>query len=472
VTTALFSLLHLLGLLAALHAILKSSTPQGAVGWSIALVAFPAVVLPLYLVFGSTHFGGYVEVLRTGTLAEHSDKIAEILEQVVEYQHQANPAQCASVNVLQKLARMPFLDSCRAELLIDGQATYRRMHEELAKAREYILVLYYKVLDDESGRAFRDHLMERSRQGIRVYFVFDELGSAGIRGSFLRRLRAAGVKAFPFRTARGFRHSLQLNFRNHRKILVVDGKVALVGGLNIGDRYLGRSRHFGPWRDTHVVLEGPAVMGVQLVFAEDYYWATGGTLPEVSWRPQIPEPGTLACTYLSSGPADRLKVGLLFFLECIGAARTRLWLATPYFIPDSSILNALRMADLRGVEVRILIPPGRYEPGMRLAALSFLAELRDTGIKLYEYPGYNHSKVMLVDDWLSWVGSSNLDSRSLRLNFEGNFVALGADFGGQVKRMLEEDFAHSTPLNLGDLNKIGLLTRLGSRLLRLLAPVL
>ncbi|MBS2037012.1 cardiolipin synthase [bacterium] len=465
-------MLHLLGLIAALHALLKSSTPQGAVAWTLGLCTYPAFVLPLYLIFGCTHFGGYVEVLRAGALADESQKFGPLFERLAEHEHQPGPDRRATVNVLQRLSRMPFLDSCQAELLIDGQATYGRIRLEIDKAREYVLVLYYKVIDDAAGRAFGEQLMAKAREGIRVYFIYDELGSPGLQRAFVRKLRDAGVKAWPFRTARGFRHSLQFNFRNHRKLVVVDGKVALVGGMNIGDRYLGLSRHFGSWRDTHIVLTGPAVMSVQLVFVEDYHWATGGSLPDVSWVPTACQNGPVTCTYLSSGPADRLNVGVLFYLECILAARSRIWLTSPYFVPDPAILNALKLADLRGVEVRILLPPGHFEPAMRLAALSFLAELRGTGIQLYEYSGYNHSKVMLVDDWLAWVGSSNLDNRSLRLNFEGNLIALGKEFVAQVREMLERDFAEATRLDLEDLARAGLLTLLGSRVARLLAPIL
>ncbi|MFN8613080.1 MAG: cardiolipin synthase [Vulcanimicrobiota bacterium] len=463
---------HVLGMIAAVHALLKSSTPQGAVAWTLGLCTYPVFVLPLYLIFGCTHFGGYVEVLRAGTPAYRSQKLGPIFEHLTDYEYQPAPDRRMPVTVLQRLSRMPFLNSCQAELLLDGDATYHRLGLEIDKARNYLLVLYYKVINDGTGRAFAERLIAKARQGVRVYFVYDELGSSTIQGAFVEKLREAGVKAWPFRTARGFRHRLQFNFRNHRKMVIVDGKVALVGGMNIGDRYLGLSHHFGSWRDTHVLLAGPAVIGVQLVFVEDYHWATGGSLPEVSWVPTACANGPVTCSYLSSGPADALNVGVLFYLECILAARSRVWLASPYFVPDPAVLNALKLADLRGVEIRILLPPGHYEPAMRLAALSFLAELRGSGIQFYEYSGYNHSKVMLVDDWLCWVGSTNLDNRSLRLNFEGNLIALGGDFATNVRDMLERDFARATRLDLEQLGRPGLLTLLGSRVARLFAPIL
>jgi cardiolipin synthase len=462
--------LHALGLLAALHAILKSSTPQGAMAWSAALIAFPAFVLPFYLVFGSTHFEGYVNPFQEGLLG-HSQETTSVLGALSEFRHLSHGPKTATLSVLEQLSRNPFTGSCKVELLVDGADTYRRMHQEIEKAQDYLLVLFYKVVDDRCGRDLKQLLIEKARQGVRVYFVFDELGSTTIRGHYVRELRQAGIKAWAFRTSRGWRHSLQWNFRNHRKIVVVDGKVALVGGLNVADKYLGLSPIYGPWRDTHVVLEGPAVMGVQLAFSEDYYWASRGQLPTVCWKPSEGG-GDLACNYLTSGPADSVSVGLLFYLETIHAARQRLWLASPYFAPDPAIMHALKLADMRGVDVRILIPPARYEPHMRLAALSFLPDLRNTGIQLYEYPTYNHSKVMLVDDWLSWVGSSNLDNRSLRLNFEGNLMVAGQSFASQMQEMFERDFRLARRLDLDELGRFGILTRLGTKVARLFLPVL
>ena len=463
--------LHGLALLAALHAILKSSTPQGAIAWSLALLALPMVVLPLYLLFGSTHFEGYVNPLRAGSLVQ-TDVLVSALRSLDEQRPPDWEELEPRLRVLNRLARTPFTGGNRVDLLVDGSETYRRIHAEIEKAESYLLVLFYKVVDDRAGRELKKLLIRKALQGVKVYFVFDEFGSRTIQGAYLRDLRQAGIEAWPFRTAQGWRHSLQLNFRNHRKIVVVDGKVALVGGMNIADKYLGLSPLYGSWRDTHVALQGPAVLGVQLAFTEDYYWATRGAIPEVSWQPQSAPAGSLVCTYLSTGPVDSQPLGLMFYLECIQAARQRLWLASPYFAPDSSLVNALRIAALRGVEVKILIPPGHFEPHMRLAALSYLPELKGTGIQLYEYPNYNHSKVLLVDDWLAWVGSSNLDNRSLRLNFEGNLVVVGREFALQMERMLRRDLGLARHLDRDELGRFGPVTRLGTKIARLFLPLL
>ncbi len=463
---------HGIGAAAAIHAMLKSSTPQIAYTWAVALVALPWLAIPLYVLFGSRHFDDYVNPLRSGSLFQ-SRTTEDILRQASSIPtHLPAAEQRATLSVLQKLCRVHFSQGNQVELLVDGLATYQRMTDEIMAAQEYVLVLFYKIVDDEAGRNLQQLLCHKAQQRVKVYLVFDEFGSHTLKDRFLGPLRKAGVQCWPFRTASGWRNKLQLNFRNHRKIVVVDGSVALVGGLNVADKYLGKSSFYGAWRDTHTVLRGPAVLAVQLAFAEDYFWASAGQIPDLQWAPRLSDQENFGCTYLSFGPTDNLPKGLMLYLECIHAARHRLWLASPYFLPDPSILNALRMAVMRGVDVRVLLPPGRYEPIMRWAMHSLNSEMRNSGIRFFEYPTYNHSKVMLVDDWFAWVGSSNLDNRSLRLNFEGNLLVADGKFAGQMAKMLEADFQKSTPLDLRELNRMTLKTRFACKLTRLLQPLL
>lgn len=469
----LLPLVHLAGLAAAAHAVLTARTPSAAIAWGLGLVTFPYLGLPLYLTVGRDRFNGYVQAVRAGTLGHDHPEVSQFLAAMAAHRHAPAPEQAEPVRVLERLARIPFTEPCHVELLVDGEATYARMLAEIDAARDYVLVEFFIVNDDGAGRALQAAMIRKAREGVQVLFVYDEMGSQAIEGAYVRELREAGVDARPFYTTRGFWNQLQLNFRNHRKIVVADGRVALVGGLNVGDEYLGKSRHYGPWRDTHTAVRGPAVMGVQMVFCEDWFWATGGEVPDnLRWEPEAAPEGGMAATYLASGPSDATDVAVLFLMECITAAQKRLWLASPYFVPDPSIVDALKLAALRGVDVRILVPPGRFEYHMFLAALSYIPELQGTGISLFVYPGYNHSKVMLVDDWLAWVGSANLDNRSLRLNFEGNLLVAGRTFAEQVAEMLRRDFARARPLHLRDLNRVPVLTHLLSRFVRLFSPIL
>src|SRR5207244_2541871 len=205
------------------------------------------------------------------------------------------------------------------------------------------------------------------------------------------------------------------NFRNHRKIVVVDGRDAYVGGLNVGDEYLGRSARFGAWRDTHVAISGPAVKAVQISFVDAWHWSTG-EVPQLDWSVEPKKCGGKAVLVMPSGPVDRLDTCTLFFVHAIQSARRRLWIASPYFVPDAAILVALQLAVLRGVDVRIMLPS---KPDHRLPWLASFSYLKDTlpwGVKMYRYQdGFLHQKVLLIDDDLASVGTANLDMRSLRL---------------------------------------------------------
>ncbi|HEX4385686.1 MAG TPA: phospholipase D-like domain-containing protein, partial [Myxococcales bacterium] len=348
---ALAFLLHALGMATAVHAVLKTRTSQGAIAWAFGLVTLPYVSLPLYWVFGRDRFMGYVNARR-----EEGEQIASLRKSLA-----AKTLDAASVpagdpalyGVFDQLAHMPFVTGNRARLLVDGQATFDAIFAAIDAAKSYVLVQFFIVHDDLIGRELQKRLVAKALTGVRVYFLYDEIGSHSLPRRYLRELREAGVQARPFLTSRDFRNRFQINFRNHRKIVVVDGRSACVGGHNVGDEYLGRSRRFGHWRDTHVLVEGPAVIAVQLSFVDDWHWSTGD-VPDLSWVPEIS--GTQAALVLPSGPVDRLGTCTLFFVHAIQSAKQRVWITSPYFVPDSAIVFALQLAVLRGVDVRIMLP--------------------------------------------------------------------------------------------------------------------
>ncbi|RLB67353.1 MAG: cardiolipin synthase, partial [Deltaproteobacteria bacterium] len=268
---------------------------------------------------------------------------------------------------------------------------------------------------------------------------------------YINEMLSAGIDAHSFDSTRGRRNRFQLNFRNHRKIVVVDGKTGWIGGHNVGDEYLGKDPKFGPWRDTHVKITGPAVLELQVCFLEDYRWATD-TIPEVSWE-AVPAPGDdTAVLILPSGPADRLETASLMYQQAIHSAQRRIWIASPYFVPDESVLSALQLAALRGVEVRILIPDVSDSKLSYYSAYAFASDLLREGIEIYRYlPGFLHEKVFLVDDRLTGIGTANFDNRSFRLNFE--VTALIVEQGKTtraVERMFEADFAESEKMTIED----------------------
>lgn len=247
--------------------------------------------------------------------------------------------------------------------------------------------------------------------------------------------------------------------------------MAYVGGHNVGDEYLGKDPVLSPWRDTHVEMRGPIVQCVQVPFVEDWNWATGET-PELNWDPEGAEGGDVGAACIPTGPADPLETGTLCFLQAINSAEDRLWIVSPYFIPDAQLMSALQLAALRGVDVRILIPQNPDHLHVYLSGISYLEEAEEAGVRIYRYqPGFLHQKVWLIDDYASIVGTANLDNRSMRLNFEITMLILSKDFASEVESMLETDFSKSKLAASAEYTERALPFRFLVRVCRLLAPV-
>jgi cardiolipin synthase len=326
--------------------------------------------------------------------------------------------------------------------------------------------------DDGLGRRMQRALIEKAQSGVRVYVLYDEVGSQGLPDSYVDELRAAGVKVSSFNPTQGARNRFQLNFRNHRKMVVVDGISGWVGGHNVGDEYLGLDPEFSPWRDTHVRLEGPVVIQLQTVILGDWYWATRD-LPKLNSTPQQADGGNVRAMILPSSPTQRLETAGLFFVTALHSAKKRVWLSAPYFVPDEAVLKALELAALRGVDVRVITTGKGDSTAVFLAAFHYIEVLRGLGIKFYAYkPGFLHEKVMLVDDEISTVGTANFDNRSFRLNFEVTAIVIDKDFAKDMETMFEQDFAHAEPIDPEQLDKKPFWWRLAVNVSRLAAPVL
>ena len=468
---ALVTVLHLLGLAMAVVALLNARTPQGAIAWSLFLTMFPMLGLPIYFVFGERRFVGYLRARREGR------QPLQALAQAVAARHlPALKAEFApeeqDLAVFEALAAMPFVRGNRARLLVNGEATFEAIFAGIDAARDYLLVQFYIVRDDAIGRALQARLIARARDGVRIHFMYDAIGSFELPERYLAALREAGIAVQPFhgRTHRNPRR-YQLNFRNHRKIVVADGRQAWVGGHNVGDEYLGRDPALSPWRDTHVELNGPAALGLQLAFLEDWHAMTG-EIPDLDWEAQ-PDPADQRVLVLPSGPADEVETCGLMFAEIIHMARRRLWIVSPYFVPDDTIVSALQLAALRGVDVRLMIPEKADHRLVHMAGFAYLDELLPLGIRIFRYhEGFLHQKAFLMDDSLAGVGTANLDNRSFRLNFEMFLLFADAGFVDATEAMLEEDFRHCRELSLAEFEHRLWPFRLGARVARLFAPVL
>lgn len=460
--------LYLFGIIHILHAIMHTRTSQGTIAWVVSLLTMPFLAIPLYWLLGRNKFSGYVRA-RRGNDTKLRQLAADIYKRFRRFSVEL-PEENVFERVAEELGGLPFTRGNGVDLLIDGEETFDRLFTEIAAAGKYICVNFYIVKNDKVGGKFQRALIERAKAGVKVYFLFDEIGSHKLSSGFLKELRNAGVECESFGSNRYWWSRLQLNFRNHRKLVVIDGKQTFIGGLNVGDEYLGRDKQYGNWRDTHLLLSGPAVEAAQLVFMEDWFWACD-RVPDLSWDVEPAAEDQIAAV-IPTGPADTLDSWKLLVSEAANTAREKLWIASPYFVPDEGVMVTLQLAALRGVDVRIMLPNRADHLLVWLSGFSYYEQAIPQGVKLFRYQrGFLHQKVMLIDDKMATVGTANLDNRSFRLNFEITVFVSDQKFIMEVDEMLRHDFSACIEAKLEEYSGRSFLFRAACRVARLMSPL-
>lgn len=471
----LFSVLtviaYSLGILSSYHVIMSDRSSHAAIAWSVILCTFPFIALPFYWILGRTRFNGYVDARRTrdletsqiilDTLAKLPDSLLGA-EELVPDQH-----------VMEKLAAMPYTHLNQLDLLETGEKTFAAIFAEMRAAEHYILIQFYIYRDDGLGRNLIQEIARACQRGVKVYVLYDEIGCTRLKSRYFRDMRAVGAMVSGFRTTSGRNNRFQINFRNHRKIVLLDGKTAFVGGHNVGDEYLGKNPRMGQWRDTHCMLKGPAVLAVQLSFISDWYWAQKKVPKGLHWEPQPAPERNERVLVVPSGPSDNVETWKMVLLQCIRQADEKLWLVSPYFVPDDDVVSCLQLAALRGVDIRIMLPGRPDQYMVWWASFSLMNQLEMPNISFYRYqPGFLHQKVVLVDDELAIVGTANADHRSFALNFEISLLGIDPDFIYKVEAMLIEDFSHCKQVGSEEYTDRSIFFRFASKVSRLMAPIL
>ncbi len=463
---------HVVGFSHSMSAIKDTRTPQGAIAWAISLNTFPYVAVPAYWIFGHDDFDSYISARSAGI-----DEVRPLAETLIaEIKEVALPPSDSNdlMQTLGNLSSLPVTTGNHADLLIDGEETFRAIFEAIDSAEKYILLQSYIIRADTLGTRLKQRLIEKAEAGVKVYVLYDDYGSFDLDEAFAADLEAAGARVNSFMNLEGKANRFQLNFRNHRKIAVIDGKTAFIGGHNFGDEYLGEHEVLTPWRDSHMRLTGPVVTCVQLPFVEDWRWATGEIPPDLDWDIVSPDdaPGEMHAVCIPSGPADPVETCAMFYQAAIHAAKERIWITTPYFVPDNAIVQALQLASIRGVDVKILIPQLNDSQLVHYSSFSYLEEMETTGVEVWRFnDGFLHQKVMLIDDDVTAIGSSNLDNRSFRLNFEVNVAIKDTGFASEVEAMLTRDFKNSHQTGAEVLERKSEFFKLKVRVARLLAPI-
>lgn len=449
--------------------ILERRSPVATFAWISVLAWLPIVGIAVYYFFGPRRLRR--RKMRLQASAKRIARAARAFDDQVDDARWSGLARAAM-----SLGEAPPLRARAIEVFTDGDALYDAIEKAIDAATEHVHLEYYIFDGDEIGARIRDALIRACKRKVEVRLLLDGIGSVSLASAFVRPLEQVGGQVAFFNPVSGFRPRMA-NFRTHRKIVICDGRVGFTGGMNVTREHSVRCLGDHAWRDTHMRFEGPSVAALQRVFLPDWYFASGIAEDENAVR-FFPEPEPLEgdaslLQVVSSGPdKDIFAVHQLLF-GAIAQAQERIWLTTPYFVPDEPTLAALIGAGLRRVDVRILVPARSDNRLADMAARSYFPELARAGVKIYEYtPHMLHAKTMLVDEDLAIIGTANFDNRSFRLNFEVVAAAFSRETNEELARIFEKDLTESSLVRVRDIREKGLVERFGESCARLLSPLL
>ncbi len=452
---------------------IENRHPTQTLTWLVVLGAFPFLGFIFYLLFGRNY------------RKEKMYKKKYILDKETYNKYEPGPKdmnpemfglyQEKHVQLAQRIGNSAISFSSETKVLSNGQETFGEILRWLKTAKHHIHMEYYIVRHDDIGNQIKDVLIVRAKEGVKVRFLYDAVGAWQLSNQYIKELKEAGIEVVPFGPVKIPFLNNKFNFRNHRKIIVIDGNIGFVGGLNIGDEYLGKNPAFGFWRDTHLFVKGEAVRTLQLIFLQDWYYMTNDdflTPGYLSPEPVI-EINDGGVQMIAGGPDNELSVLKNLFFSMITSAQESVWVASPYFIPDEDIFSSLKIAALSGIDVRLLVP---HKPDKRIvfhASRSYFPELLEAGVRIYEYQkGFMHSKIVIVDNELASIGTSNMDMRSFHLNFEVNAFLYKTN---STKSLVEEylnDLEDSFELSHEEFQKRHMGYRILESTSRLMSPLL
>lgn len=458
---ALIIAVYLGGLILALMSVFESRTPQGTMAWMLSLTFIPFISIPIFLLCGKRKIDDYQmldnELIEIKNLSDAS------VSSFKEDKRFLDPDKLIFEE------RSPFLKGNSIDLLVNGDEIFPEMISSIKLAKKYIFLQMYIFRTDEIGSLIIDSLIQKSLEGVEVYILYEKI-RINMSEKHLRDMRKSGIHLGEFSPIKI--NKLQFNFRNHRKLLIIDGVIGFFGGINIGDDYLGRYPHIGFWRDSNLKISGPILNLAQFDFIKD--WRFSQKYPiTVDLNFCNKSFGESRILFLSTSPDEERPINLLQHIELILMAKKRLWIANPYVIPPQGLIDALTIASMKGVDVRIIIPKNNDSRLVSLA-MEFQSELLVTsGIKLYKFtPGMMHQKIILVDDKLAMVGTSNLDFRSMLVNFENTIITDDQELIKNLDLCFREDFKKSQELDDTYFSSFTIYRRLAARLVNSVAPIL
>ncbi|MGU9410656.1 cardiolipin synthase [Clostridium perfringens] len=456
-TTFLYLAFIINVILSVIIVVLERKQPEKTIAWLLILTLLPPIGLILYIFLGRNWKRNK---LNDRTNPKINDLISPILDEYPEKQY---------VPLMELLAfnsDSPIFVNNDIKIYKDGVEKFKDLKEELLKAKHHIHLEYYIVNSDEIGNEIKDILIKKALEGVKVRFIIDKVGSSSLKRSYIKDLKKAGVSVvmYSYFLAPLLKViNTQINYRNHRKIVVIDGQVGFLGGINIGDEYLGRNKKFGYWRDTHLMIKGDFVLALQAVFLDDFITIEKAnnsyTFYDKEFVKYFPEnivaKERVLMQLVKSGPDSTFPAIMQSILKMIMTARENIYITTPYFVPPSSIIEALRIASLSGVDVKIIFPEKSDHFMVNKASKSYLAELMDCGIEVYFYDksSFIHSKTMTIDGKICTLGTANMDIRSFELNYEINTVIYDKEITCKLDALFFEDLLKSRHFKIEEYEK-------------------
>lgn len=445
----------------------ENRNPIKTVAWILAVMFLPVIGIIWYAVFGQDSTKKHLISKRM--YSKLKKRPLDEMETPVEVSYPEEHANL--VNLLKRMDYNPLLGGNSVQLFTSGKDKFDHLFADIEKAERHIHIEYYVLEDDELGRRFQQALIAKADEGVEIRIIYDSFGSRRVEKQFFEDFRKAGIETEPFLKLTLPSLTSRLNYRTHRKLVVVDGMIGYVGGINIADRYL-HGLEWGPWRDTHARIVGKGVQGLQSVFLIDWFFVSQTLITSRNYFPLLGNYGDSSIQIVNSGPLSRENEISHGIMQAIYGAKRSIFIQTPYFFPPDAMTDALQAAAIRGVDVRIMLSKRSDMPLVQMASRSFVRDMLKAGVKVYLYQkGFLHSKLMLFDESLTLIGSANFDARSFEQNFEVEAFIYDTQLAAEANTIFVEDQRSAEVVSLREWSRRPVFKRFIESLLRLFAPL-
>lgn len=476
---AFIAFLFILNVILAITVIfLERKNPTATLAWIVVLLLAPDVGFILYILFSQNLSKRKIFKLRKEEdelINTFRDKGVSLLtNNQISFKDQAMTEYQDMIYMNLINSNAFFTQDNQIDIFTEGNMKFEQLIKSIEEAKDHVHILYYIIKNDAISSRIIDILVRKAQEGVQIRLLYDDIGSRSISRKLLKKLRNAGGKVASFFPSKIPLINFRINYRNHRKLVIIDGKYGFIGGFNIGDEYLGLNKKMGYWRDTHLKIKGNAVKDIQLRFMLDWRYAAKEELKDINrYFPYIYSTGDSGVQIVSSGPDSKQEQIKYGYIKMINSAKESIYIQTPYFIPDESVLESLRIAALCGVDIRIMIPNKPDHVFVYWATYSYIGELLKVGARIYTYDkGFLHAKTFVIDGKIASVGTANVDVRSFKLNFEINAFIYDSVIASKLEGVFVKDIDDCKEVTREIYSKRSNIIKIKESISRLLSPIL